>query len=1808
MTKKTKGFLSMVLSLCLLLGSSLPVGATNVAGHEHTENAEVVQESVGGTGATQEVSDDITLDATLKNITVNTSEFSFDVNLDVVTVLADPNVEVNENDPVIIALKTELKNITVLDEETGEPVALTEEQIQTVLYLYQQYAQHWTANANVLGVQTPFFLQYNDNKDGLGVLGEMLVLANHSVDEVRNGEYSYNDLVGMIQNFTYADVLGVQYYGEKIKNARNEVLALIEESGAQTEAQKLLVLNDWMAHINTFDMPYIMNTGKAADEKPMVAENPQPHEHYQDVYDVIYADYVESLDQQFRQQIRDGLEANFKQKYYSKAIEAVVHDMFYAQAKAEAIEEAKAEIQEQVRADAEKAERQRIWDKAYDQYMLENHEHEFAATFTWNDDYTAATADIYCKYSGCDKGEENVPATVAPDKDKSVASTCITNGKDVYVATVNVENEADENATLSESKEVGLPLADHNYDEYGKCTTDGCDATKHVHVANVVFTWKEENGEYTATATVSCTEDCDEELLLGDVVVEDTSKEGKCYKNYTATVDISDADATEIGEVSDVKKVPIATAEHTYGENNVCTECGFEKPEAQEEQEEVVATVSEVAVVLNVSEVVEMDSVEAEVIEINESIATIVLSGLEEDAEAKATEAADAAVVTEEAKAAITAAGEAAVAALDENELTERATEAVKNNEEVLEELNTAANEQTEGYMTENAEAISKDPVAFVDSQEMFQNEVPVTNEDGSPVTDEEGNPVTMTIAAQLHAGWDAFWDDAQKNGVEVDPENAPGYKMTVDQIVEQQMETPMQDLPEKEDGTHMTPNEAVPVYAAQAATGLTEGVINYWEGSQFGALGFGTSVCLGYTKAFSYLVQCMHPEIYLKDGATDIDDSTNWKTAQELYYDEEGNLDISQNYLVDAVRITFDASVTMYGETQDNFNSDHFWNAVKVDGKWYYIDPCYTDVFTEVMMRDRVETDGSMNHLYFLFSHTSAIELYAGNYKEIKTLYADAATDTSYEDSWISRIKSNAYFDNGYVYYLYDSTDMLSMMEEYENSNSETEIEEAVYKIVRHKLTSNDAGETCEDYEDLIIFNYKANEDSDPVARVWDPETKNMVDNEMLTELYAKHAVYSEIYPSVAITAALYGNQVYFNLANCILSYDIETNEVVIVKEYNTVYGVRDTTNPFGGMAFTVTTEEQADFIVENRPIAGMTIKNDGNMYVSVATNFAFISGKADRTNPASDGYGYEYEESNYNSDYNSYMDYSGYEDMMDQFGYHEEINDNDEFMWTANFVETLPMSHFAGESHTYEEVVVAPTCDINGYTENRCTICGVIEAGTRVEKETALEHHYLEFNETYYTKDDGGSWNTGVCYVCVICGKAVSEPVKPTGQAANDEAMKEYEKELAIYEAAKESAGHTYVAIDDEWASDNSTVTFSSVECSSVCPERKPYLDCLIDDDMITITLSEKVVAEASVIDKEGICPEGVTQTYGASGEVKLESGETIVYTVTKIVELEPADHEYEDGVCTICGDCSVERLYGAGRVETSLEIANKLKETLAVDSFDAIIVANGDDFADALAGSYLANAKGAPILLYIKSGMSEANLEFIQNNLSEDGVIYLLGGKNAIPESVEETLTDYEVKRLAGTSRYETNLMILEEAGVEDEEILLATGWDFADSLSASATGLPILLVNNGSGTLTADQVEFLKQHKDNTFTIVGGTVAVSEKMEATLENVVDKDIERVYGEDRSVTSVKIAEEYFSDPKLALTAYSWNFPDGLCGGALAYAMKSPLLLASSGYESAAAEYIAKNNINTGYVLGGTSVLSDETAKHVFGLDGTV
>lgn len=764
----------------------------------------------------------------------------------------------------------------------------------------------------------------------------------------------------------------------------------------------------------------------------------------------------------------------------------------------------------------------------------------------------------------------------------------------------------------------------------------------------------------------------------------------------------------------------------------------------------------------------------------------------------------------------------------------------------------------------------------------------------------------------------DAFIKDAEENGVEADPENAPGVKVTVEQMTQQQLQSTDKTVDVDKDGTpDLTFQEAIKVYSDQAASGMKTGVINYWEGSQFGALGFGKSVCLGYSKAYTYLVQCLDKDVYLKDASGGYG-SSNWKTAEELYYDANGNIDINAGYTVDLVRISFQSEVTMFGNTEDNFQSDHYWNAVKVNGKWYYVDPCYTDVYTEVMSRDRVETDGDMSHAFFLFSHTSTTSLYNGNYKEIKSLYEDVATDKSYETSWMSRAASNVYTDGTYAYYLYDSTDLFSRASSM-SSQSSTE-----YKLVRHKLTDTDGTDGDNDYETLINFTDKENEnDDDTFVSVLNKDGK-MEKNETLTKLYAQFLDEQSIYPSIGLAASLYNGKIYFNVSNDVMSYDLTSGEVATVKEYNTVSAKRDFSKLFGGMAFTtVKDSSDATFTVKNHPIAALTIKEDGTMYVSIATNFAFISGKSSMTDHES--VGYEFEETDYNPNYTNYKKYAS---IMGN-----QPNDNDEFMWSANFVDKVSMKTLTGDSHSYEKVSVPATCGRNAFTEERCSDCGLIKVDTRKEqKDTAHEHHYIKFHEVYYTTSDDGKTNEADNYVCPECGACITEPVKSQHEQANTN----YEKRKKIWDAAQENAkeGHNYTVTDGTWSDDNSSVTFQNLRCES-CYEQKDKLDCLLSSDTnetnkanydsIDKALSEKVTAKAELVSHTGTCDKGVTANYKATG--KTDDG--IRYTATTSKTTEAGKHQYtgkfnwkekedadgkgtgeytatvSDVKCSICGD---------------------------------------------------------------------------------------------------------------------------------------------------------------------------------------------------------------------------------------------------------------------------------------------------------------
>nr|MCR5181517.1 cell wall-binding repeat-containing protein [Clostridia bacterium] len=281
---------------------------------------------------------------------------------------------------------------------------------------------------------------------------------------------------------------------------------------------------------------------------------------------------------------------------------------------------------------------------------------------------------------------------------------------------------------------------------------------------------------------------------------------------------------------------------------------------------------------------------------------------------------------------------------------------------------------------------------------------------------------------------------------------------------------------------------------------------------------------------------------------------------------------------------------------------------------------------------------------------------------------------------------------------------------------------------------------------------------------------------------------------------------------------------------------------------------------------------------------------------------------------------------------------------------------------------------------------------------------------------------------------------------------------------------------------------------------------------------------------------------------------------------------------------------RVYGPNRVDTSIEAARKLKTKLGVSKFDSVIVASGMNYADALAGSWLSAVKSAPILLLDK--VSEDKVaQYVKANLSAEGTVYILGGNGAVPETLEDKLAGLSVSRLSGKSRYDTNMAILEETDVSGKDLIVCSGAGYADALSVSSVGRPIMLVGT---ELTDAQKEYLEDAGFAKIYAVGGTAAVSS--DVVNELVQYAGVTRVGGKNRFETSLNVAKTFFPGTHdHMMMVYAKDFPDGLSGGALAYQYDAPVLLATSDNVSAAVAYRGLSSAARSITMGGPKLISD-------------
>ena len=298
---------------------------------------------------------------------------------------------------------------------------------------------------------------------------------------------------------------------------------------------------------------------------------------------------------------------------------------------------------------------------------------------------------------------------------------------------------------------------------------------------------------------------------------------------------------------------------------------------------------------------------------------------------------------------------------------------------------------------------------------------------------------------------------------------------------------------------------------------------------------------------------------------------------------------------------------------------------------------------------------------------------------------------------------------------------------------------------------------------------------------------------------------------------------------------------------------------------------------------------------------------------------------------------------------------------------------------------------------------------------------------------------------------------------------------------------------------------------------------------------------------------------------------------------------------------------RLSGDNRYETAFAIADELYK--AGGAFDNVVVAYGQNYPDALSGGYLARQKNAPILL-INAHQEDAVFKYIQDHMKKDGTVYLLGGEGVVSFSFGTRLKEagYTVSRLGGKTRIITNLIILQHVfkGNEDMDcLLIARSDNFPDALSGSAVDIPIMLVGE---ELEESQIEFITGHAINNYYILGGTGAVSEKVEDTLKIYAIPNykrdggsLERLAGANRWETSAMIADKFFDDADTVVLATGRNFPDALAGAPIANKNNAPILLVAPGNTSYAHEYVVDNEVRKSISVGGEAIVSNETVDVV-------
>ncbi|WP_344659482.1 cell wall-binding repeat-containing protein [Catenulispora subtropica] len=319
-------------------------------------------------------------------------------------------------------------------------------------------------------------------------------------------------------------------------------------------------------------------------------------------------------------------------------------------------------------------------------------------------------------------------------------------------------------------------------------------------------------------------------------------------------------------------------------------------------------------------------------------------------------------------------------------------------------------------------------------------------------------------------------------------------------------------------------------------------------------------------------------------------------------------------------------------------------------------------------------------------------------------------------------------------------------------------------------------------------------------------------------------------------------------------------------------------------------------------------------------------------------------------------------------------------------------------------------------------------------------------------------------------------------------------------------------------------------------------------------------------------------------------------------------------EKSVSTLSGGLAVRtdnpgfvfRFAGSDRIDTAVLASHQAWRTNGAPANDtrqqakAVVLSRSDLPADALGGSALAAKEHGPLLLTDTKVLSAETQAELQRVLPGGGTVYLLGGTAAISPAVEAKLKalHYTVNRISGKDRYETAVNIAKTAEPNATDVLVATGANYPDALSAGAaagaySGMVVVLTDGDKMPAVTDQYLQGKavDHQLRYVAAIGGAA------NNALKGAGWSGYDALVGADRYQTSYLVAHDIFGTFGTIGVATGANWPDSLSGGALMGNHHGPLLLVDPAVGLTAQDdaLIDANRgaANWGFVFGGPNAL---------------